>query len=147
MSDDMNRLLASGHEDCPSQDSSVVSAQHSLVYTDSSVYATSTLYNDASNCPAVLANAAVSLPPIPHSVSHRLGQASSSIVQHHYTPQAAAVSQSLQHQVHQQGQVVDDAVGAEPQDSQTQNQTKDNLVNEMVKQKLLMLESNDETRL
>ena len=140
MSDGMNRLLASGHEDCPSQDSSVVSAQHSLVYTDSSVYATSTLYNDASNCPAVLANAAVSLPPIPHSVSHRLGQASSSIIQHHYTPQGA-VSQSLQNQ----GQAVEDAVGAEPQNSQ--NQTKDNLVNEMVKQKLLMLESNDETRL
>ena len=127
MSEGMNRLLNEG-ENPPSQDSSVVSAQHSLVYTDSSVYAASTLYSEST--PAVVGAAAIN-----QSINHRLGPAhscshlSTSSVQNH----EAGASSTVEGEGHS--------------NSQTQNQTKDNLVNEMVKQKLLMLESNDETRL
>ena len=125
MSEGMNRLLNEG-ENPPSQDSSVVSAQHSLVYTDSSVYAASTLYSEST--PAAVGAAAIN-----QSINHRLGPAHSCShlisVQNH----EAGTSSTVEGEGHS--------------NSQTQNQTKDNLVNEMVKQKLLMLESNDETRL
>ena len=124
MSEGMNRLLNEG-ENPPSQDSSVVSAQHSLVYTDSSVHAASTLYSEST--PAAVGAAAIN-----QSINHRLGPAHSCS---HLSVQGyeAGTSSTVEAEGHS--------------NSQTQNQTKDNLVNEMVKQKLLMLESNDETRL
>ena len=99
------------NDEMPSQDSSVVSAHPSLVYTtDSSLYATSTLYT----------------PSFPLDTPHQ--------------PDSEAKNSLAAAQPVPQGDNTEE-------DSQTQNETKDNLVNEMVKQKLLMLESNDETRL
>ena len=134
MSGAINRLLHPhphhhhhGHdvegEETPSQDSSVVSAQHSLVYTtESSLYAASTLYNADAVAAAAMSSSS----------------AAAAVVDFPPKMAAGAIAPSTEAGLEQESS----------QEGATQNnQTKDNLVNEMVKQKLLMLESNDETRL